>query len=182
MNKWFLGVGALVLTAAVITYSVPISSNIHMSVEGIQWSNNDPNGSFVKKTIRINGVYQHYLFKSHEDRFNGSIAIEGYPYTSDKKNTLRPMTFSRCGQSDINYMDSNNKETDFGQLYCDPNFKKFFIQVFKLDIDGNGVCTGGSWDPKSGTVLCAPADNRNEAIQIAKNLYHKTGLKNNWIK
>jgi hypothetical protein len=57
-----------------------------------------------------------------------------------------------------------------GSIYSVPNFKKFLILVFE-PTEHNSV----GWTGENGLFICAPAESRSQAIEMAKELTEKSG-------
>ena len=149
---------------------IPIQSKIDMEIAGIQCRNNDQNEYFEEKRITIKGTYNHYLFKTGDDYFNGQFSIDGYTFTYDNSSSFYINSKNKLTNS-IYYTNFNAIENGddifihfFGIISCKQNLERFLICIYD-PIDS----TSNNWNSENGLIICAPASNRKEAIEIAQN-------------
>ena len=150
-----LAVGAVIAALCTLFLLVPFSSKIDFMVKGIECRNNDPSQSFEEKEIAINGIYKRFLFKNKSETFSGTFSVTGYDFTFDSHATT-----SLIGGNTLEHIKFTPYERySIGSIFCKPRFEEFAILVFEpIEADY------GSWE---GLVICAPASNRKEAIEIA---------------
>lgn len=131
---------------------LPWWSDIDITLRGIQFRNGD--GEYAEeKTINIRGRYWRYLFRA--DRYEGKIEIEGYDFTFEEY-----MIFSIAqNDSTLHFQGNvggNIVVQTLGIIYFKPVFSEVLIMIYDR---GEGLF-----------YISAPAGNREQALDIAKEL------------
>ena len=135
--------------------------DIDITLHGVQFRIGDSD-SIEEKTITIQGRYWRYLFRA--DRFEGRIEIEGYDITlNDLAWRISFPNNSNWG-SILNYLSPYGRRgfwtEHFGRIYITPWFSSVVIRFFEEN----------RWSTEDGIIIVAPASNREEAIDIAKEM------------
>lgn len=99
--------------------------------------------------------------------FKGNL-YEGTMLIGKKKLSKLDMEFDAFGRGILFYFDEELGEyTSFGDIYTKNMNKEITITVLE---DRNSNTTDKSWTSKDGLIISAPAENRDEAIEITKDL------------
>lgn len=142
---------------------LPWQHNINTTLEGLQCRINDVEYS-EKVTIRVNGRYNQYLFR--DDTFKGKISTNLHGNIWSKKDGK--LVFSDNNAQLIPLSDDSNdyfKNNYFGNLLCTENFSEILILVGEETTpDSKG------WYGENGLYVVAPADNKDDAINVAEKL------------
>lgn len=168
LKKWILFFG-IVLIVSLVIYILPWRYRIDKTIQGVQYRLGDEEYS-EDVTITIKGVYKRYLFK--DDKFEGTLAISLYDLTSELP--LFPITFS----DGIGYVlyGGNIKgrpvHEPLGFISCTPDFDKLLLSVSEPIIGSKR--SGSSWTSENGLLICAPAENREQALNILSLLSRKS--------
>jgi hypothetical protein len=164
-KKWFFIIAPIVIIGLIICLS-PWRHKIDVTLKGVQCRFGSDDYS-EEVSIHVEGVYKQYLFKA--DAFEGSVSVDKYASTHDKD--VLPVSFhDGYGQLVYDYIEDGNFHTNsFGFIFCTPEIDKLFISVYEpIDSDSKG------WSGKDGLFICAPAENREQALEIAKSLSSKS--------
>ena len=154
-------------------FNVPIEHEIDITMRGIQTRNGDV--EYVEeKNISIRGVQRQYRLGSRNDSFEGRIEIEGYDFTFDESLTVR-LCFGDSGrfdeyqikQSFLSYKGFRSRgllgiigvSEHMGMIFMTPRFCEFLIIVHEQ-----------SWNYYNPIFISFPADNREQAVDIANRL------------
>lgn len=158
----------ILLIFCMIVYNFPWAQKIDTTIQGVQCRIGDADYS-EDVSIIVKGVYKQYLVKN--DIFEGTVSIDKYDSTlaipmstahfHNGNASLEYITYSKAGKI-------LNIHT-LGFLSCTPNFDRLFIGVYE-PIDGDSK----SWNGNNGLIICAPANNRVEALSVAKILLSKS--------
>lgn len=142
---------------------LPLQQNINTTLEGLQCRINEAEYS-EKITIRVYGKYNQYLFR--DDTFKGKISTSIHGDIWSKKDGK--LVFSDNNTQLISLSGGENdysKNDYFGNLLCTKNFSEILILVGEETTpDSKG------WYGENGLYVVAPADNKNDAINIAEKL------------
>ena len=169
MNSGWIFV--IVLVVCIIIYIFPWQHKIDTTIQGVQWRIGDADYS-EDVLITVKGIYKQYLFK--DDVFEGKISIDIYDFSLDVP--IIPAHFDDGYASLIYHYDFLDMRS-FGTLSCTPNFDQLFIGLHEpIDTRPKG------WNGDNGLNICAPANNRTQALETAKILSKKSKLfsKINW--
>lgn len=110
--------------------------------------------------ILIDGYLSKGIFKG--DRFQGTMTV------GDKQFTKIDMRFDSLGRSQLSYFDEGMGDyISYGTLYTKNKMKELSISVYEDDRSNKG---GKSWSSSDGLLICAPANNRDEAVKLTNNL------------
>lgn len=157
-KKLFCHLAVILLISFCAIYFYPRS--ILKEYSGILYKLDDTN-YFQDVKISINGNISKSLFKG--DQFEGTI------YVGDKKLPKIRMRFDASGRANLYYFEESIGEfRAYGDLISKDMKQEFTIIVFKKE---NG---GSSWSSKDGYMISAPADSRNEALEISNKLLENT--------
>jgi hypothetical protein len=160
-SGWIFGI---VIIVCLIICIFPWRHKIDTTIQGIQCRMGDEDYS-EDVSINVKGVYKNYLIKN--DSFEGTISIDSYDFTLGVP--IIPTQFSD-GYANLQYEGKNYLEFYiFGFFICTPNFDKLLIGVHE-PIEGDSK----SWSGENGLIICAPAKNRIQAVEIAKILSRKS--------
>ena len=138
--------------------------DIDITLHGVQLRIGDSE-YIEEKTITIRGRYWRYLFFA--DRFEGRIEVEGYNFTFS--DLVSPISFpnNRNWGTTLTYWCRFGRFAfeSLGHIYITPWFSSIMITVWE-DAGYNSK----SWSTEDGIIIVAPASNREEAAEIAKEL------------
>jgi len=156
----------LLVLAASILYIYP--RNISVNYDGIKYqSGSTDNGTSVN--IEIEGNLRKKLFNKGS-KFYGKIIIDDKTFEYAEW----PLYLDNKNVGLLEYREADNMKT-FGQIITTNSFETFTLEVFKTQ---NG---GYSWNSGDGWLISAPANNRNEAVEISnvllKTLHAETVIK-----
>ena len=149
----------IVIILGVAVSILPFWSDIDITLHGIQAQIGDEE-DIGEKTVTIRGRYWRYLFLN--DRFEGRIEVEGYDFTFDGRMWPVELSFedSRNGRSSVlsywGYDGRNFIDGAAWRIYSKPDFSKILLLIFN--------------DSENMLYISAPADSREEAVDIAKEL------------
>ena len=163
-------------------FNVPIEHEIDITMRGIQTRNGE--AKYVEeKSISIRGVHRQYRLGSRNDSFEGRIEVEGYDFTFEESLTVMldfsdnrwlteypiksfPLVYLgyRMGQFGIIGVSEH-----MGRIFIAPNYSEIFITVN----DRRGHNSWG-WSSYNGRFISFPADNREQAVDIANRLASRT--------
>lgn len=173
--KWFKRLGlifAVILITFLVLYNVPWRYKIDTTIKGVQSRIGDEN--YVEDvSIIVKGVYKQFLFK--EDIFDGNISVDKYDFTAYGSNT--PFYFNNSFSVLIYTRALNGSPINkaLGSIISQPDFKQLLITVYEpIESDSKG------WSADNGLFISAPAENRDQAIIIAKTLSEKQKWLVNW--
>ena len=155
-------IAAIVVVIATFAISFfwfnPISKNVDTVITGVRFRINDNTGGYEVIEITIKGTYKYFLFKNDVSRYVGLFSIEGYDCTFDHQ-ALIMMDPKNFGFSLLNYIDAQMiPPTILGSIACATNGEGFLIRIME-PFDENTM----HWSCDSGQVICAPANDRQEA-------------------
>lgn len=159
---------------ALYFYSTPTSKDIDIAVVGIQFRINDQSEGYEEKIITLRGIHKHYLFGNKDSSFQGYFSIEGYDFTYDTEIliTLSSPSWAYVSEAGsfgfIQYWDTNNYQNFnfFGALLCTKYLDEFMICIWEPVGENHQ-----GWSHETGLVICAPANNQEEAKKIMDYLY-----------
>lgn len=154
---------AAVIVAVLAVCVLPWRHRIDCTLQGIQCRLGDAD-YIENRTVYIKGVYSNYLFR--DDKFNGKIEVEGYEYTSGVDVAL----FFVGNAAGISIYDDTVKEHRYMSMYTTPTFSKLVLLVFELE----GM--GSSWSGENGLIIAAPATDRKQAVNVAKEFSKNGGV------
>lgn len=141
----------------IIFYCYP--RKLYSECSGIIYRLGDSNYSDDIK-INLDGYYSKGLFTG--DIFEGAITI------GEKKLTKINMKFDKFKRGHLFCYDENIGEyISYGDLFSNNRMKDFTIIVIEKDGKSKG---SGSWTGKDGLMISAPANNRDEALEISNKL------------
>lgn len=167
--RWVFGI---VLIVSLIICIFPWRYKINKTIQGVQCRLGDIEYS-EDVSITVKGEYKRYLLKN--DKFEGSITIRPYDLTYELP--LFPITFTG-GTGNVNYGGSIKGKLvmkHLGFISNTPDFEQLFIGVHEPIMGGeNGR---SSWTGENGLFICAPAENREQALKVANFLSSKS----DWI-
>lgn len=163
--SWIL---AIVLVICLVIYVFPWRHKIDITVRGIQCRIGDADYS-EDVLITVKGVYKQYLIKN--DTFEGTISIDIYDFTLDMPMTPALFYDGYANLIYLNIQDGVPNMRTFGLLSCTPNFDKMLIGVSE-PLEAESKC----WSGENGLFICAPAQNRAQALESAKILSSKSKL------
>lgn len=168
--RWVFGI---VLIASLIICIFPWRYKINKTIQGVQCRFGDVEYS-EDVSITVKGEYKRYLLKN--DKFEGTIAIRPYDLTYELP--LFPITFTG-GIGNLYYggfVKGSPVMKSLGFISCTPDFDKLFIGVNEPIMGGeNGR---SSWNGANGLFICAPAENREQALKVANFLSSKS----DWLR
>jgi hypothetical protein len=172
------GTMALLLMVVMCICFIPVSRKIDSAMTGIQCRNSDASGQYEEKKIQVHGIYKHYLFRNKPDSFIGKFSIEGYPMTEEFESQIFVLPIE-IGANPLNYVDFSNSEDPahlyaFGVIVCKPFLTEFLVRISE-PLGGDGA-EGKKWSEDNGLMIVAPANNRQKAIEKAKELYKDFSL------
>lgn len=146
-------------------YSLPLKKHIGLVVNGVQWKIDNENYS-EKTSIAIKGTYNSYLLK--KDTFNGNIIIDLYDFTN---NSLPLNITFDDGIGNLIYVDKDNPSNtnSLGFLISTSNFDKLLIGV-NTPVKSDSQM----WSSENGLIISGTAENREEALELAKLLSQKS--------
>ena len=161
---------AILLVIIVLAVSLlPWWRDINITLHGVQLriGDNHSNHSIEEKTITIQGRYWRYIFRA--DRFEGRIEIEGYDITlNDLAWGISFPNNSNWG-SMLSYLSPYGRRgfwtEHFGRIYTTPWFSSVVITVSE---QRDHISSG--WSSSDGIIIVAPANNIEQAAEIAKEL------------
>lgn len=148
----------LLVLGASILYIYP--RNIGVNYNGIKYQAKSTD-SATSVNIKIEGNLRKKLFNKGS-KFYGKIIIDNITF----EYTEWPLYFDKRNVGLLEYREADNMKT-FGQIITSNSFKTFTLEVFKTQ---NG---GYSWNSGDGWLISAPANNRNEAVEISNVLLKK---------
>lgn len=152
----------IILSVISVTYFYPRKFNKEYS--GVVYRLGD-NAYSENIKISFDGYLSKRLFKG--DKFQGVIII------GDKKLTKINMHFDSSNIAHIYYYDENSSTDEFYGDIVSSNIKdSFTIRV--CEVDNN---SGSTWSIENGLMVSAPANSRNEALDISKSILRDKELK-----
>lgn len=159
--KWSKKWGCIfaIIIVCLIICIFPWSYKIDTTLQGIQYRIGDEDYS-EDVIIKAKGVYKQYLIK--EDTFEGIISIDIYDFTHEVP--IGPERFYD-GNANLTYQNMHS----LGFFICTPDFDKLLIGINE-PIGANS----SGWSSKNGLIICAPADNREQGLEITKVLSTKS--------
>jgi regulator of replication initiation timing len=121
--------------------------------------------------IHIEGKLRNHLFG--DKKFDGTVKFEGemVPRISKNRGDLELWYEKGFGVINSFYRTDENGVLKpdiyhYGIVYINDDFTQFTIKVNSRDTDDDQ----GSWSEENGLMITAPADNREEAIEISDEL------------
>lgn len=105
--------------------------------------------------------------------FQGTIDIEGENIPVPEENRKLELRFSKQGETQLFYRYFDNgsfKQFLYGILFINKDFSKIAIMKYQRNPDGHG----GGWNGGDGYMISAPAQNREEALEISNELLDDT--------
>ena len=151
LRAWCVAL-ALLLAAAVCL--LPLPRHISVVCQAMEWRCGDETVA-VPRTVSVEGYYMDYLFR--QDRFDGSLQVEGYPITAQKLASAR---FMVEGAAPLSYYAQAGMLYHFGQLLMDPDGRSLAILVYE----------DSGWSGDTGLVIAGPADSRADAVGLTRRL------------
>lgn len=168
IKKYYWVFGIIILVTGFIIYNYAKAYHINTTLSGVECRIGDSK-YLDKVTIKVKGTYYKSLFQ--KDSFDGTISIDKYDYTN---NPLLSSCKFFNGYAILHYYDSNlGTMKSLGTLFCAPDFNQMMIFVD----EPTGESQQG-WGSENGLFIAAPANNREQAINIAKSYSSKVA----WIK
>lgn len=165
LKKWSW-IFVIVLIAGIIICVFPWRHKIDTVIQGAEYRIGDADYS-EDITITVKGIYRQYLLKSNT--FEGTFSVSKYNFTSDV--LIAPTAFCD-GYTNLTYSDITNGVphiSTLGILCCSSSFDKLLICVSEpVDADSK------SWNGENGLFICAPAESRTQALEIAQTLSGKS--------
>lgn len=155
---------AAVIIAVLAVCFLPWRHKIDRTLQGVQCRLGDAD-YIENRTVYVNGVYSNYLFR--DDKFSGKIEVEGYDYTSGADVAL----VFYDNNANIGIYDDIVKEYRHMVMYTNPTFSKLMLLVHE------STGTGSGWSGENGLFISAPASDRKQAVNVAKNLV----IRDNWL-
>lgn len=157
-----IGILAVVFGLA-IAYYFPLRHSIDIVLEGLQCRLKDESYS-ERVVIHVQGVYRQYLL-GDKDRFTGEMSISLLDVTETRR--FEDVAFSN-GWAPIISRTKLDSEAEwgidfYGDLYCNPRFDKILILVLEPR-EGQQK----SWSTGDGLFISAPAQNREQALDVGK--------------
>lgn len=147
----------IILLVSSVIYFYPKKLSIEYS--GIMYRLGDSNYSENIK-VSVNGYLSKGLIKG--DKFQGILTI------GDKQLSKISIRFDNAGKGDLLYFDENTGDfTSYGQTYSSYMKEGLTISVFEQYGQKEGM---RRWSSKDGLMISAPANNRNEALDISNKL------------
>lgn len=157
-----------ILIVLVAVYSFP--RKIYREYSGVMYRTGDTTYS-EKVKVKIDGYLSKGLLKG--DKFKGAITI------GDKQLTKINMGFDKLHRGSLFYYDENRGDYRlYGDLISSNMEDEFTICVLEENKQKNG---SSSWSSKDGLMVSAPANLRNEALDISNTLMEDI-LVNNKLK
>jgi len=164
----------ILAVAGILTFfTYPHTRQVSSSMEGVGYQLGD-NHNIVPVKIEVDGEL-HYSIRK-KITFSGTIKINGEGLEDPYYDRKLHMRFYKSGDGLMSYlMDFANfviKEHSYGpadtKMYNDRYHMTFANEDFsKITIEAD-IPEGGDWDPDSLFLISAPAGNRSEALEIAK--------------
>ncbi len=147
----------IILFVSSVIYFYP--KKLRLDYNGIIYRLGDSNYS-EKIKVSINGYLSKGLIRG--DKFQGILII------GDKQLSKINIRFDSADKDDLLYFDENTGDfTSYGQIYSSDIKKGLTISVFEQCGQKEGV---RRWSSKDGLIISAPANNRNEALDISNKL------------
>lgn len=149
-----------------LLYKIPWRHKINTTLEGVQCRIGDTDYC-EDISVTVQGDYFSYLFK--DDKFEGKILIDGYEDTLE--GSWVSLQFNDAGAVLVyeNIVDGMPVLNTVGTICCTSDFEQVLICISE-PTDENDK----SWSGENGLFIGAPADTREEAIDIAENLSAKS--------
>lgn len=151
------------LTMAAAVCLLPLPRHISRTYQAVEWRSGGGETA-APRAVTIEGYYMDYLFR--QDRFDGSIAVEGYPITEQTLSTCRfnggTALLAYYAQEPLPAFGYDEAGTlyFFGQLMMEPGGGSFAILVFE----------NHGWSGENGLVIAGPAARLDDAADIARGL------------
>ena len=155
---------------------IPWPKSIDSEIEGIRYQLGHENMDYSEKvSIKFDGTYYRSVLGVFKRSFKGYIYINGLIINSDEAFYLK---FDRWDRSDLRqtyyYYDENRvKSEHFGTLYADGNFQAITINIMI------GTYERKNWNSGDGFMISAPAANREEALELSRDLMNPIGYELN---
>jgi len=158
----------------------PLQHRINRTINGVECRLGSDDAS-TPIAITVDGTYKQYFLHwlGRVDIFSGTITVQGYPQTEYGLLLIRfyhdthykydfsvPSHFTGGNSVDFSWMTYTADDMvpySLGAINCTPNFSKLFIRVYEPDSSGNL-----SWNMNNGLMICCPAENKADAVQVAK--------------
>lgn len=164
--RWVFGIVLIIILVICI---FPLRYKINKTLQGVQCRLGDAEYS-EDVSITVKGEYKRYLLKN--DKFEGTITISPYELTYEL--SVIPITFIG-GIGNVNYVGYDNSAPVLeylGFISCTPDFDKLLIGVSEPIIGSKEESS--SWTRENGLFICAPAVNREQALNVANFLTSKS--------
>ena len=167
MNKMKIAsVSIIIVTvvAIVIVYfcNKPLSKNIDTTVIGVQFRINGSPEDCELIAITIKGTAKYFLFGNRVGYYEGWFSIEGYDYTF--KRIVSFELRNECTAFNPLWYPYNNSSNLLGNI-CTTDLEEFIIYIYETDNYGHI-----QWGYDSSYIICAPANDKEEAVGVLANL------------
>lgn len=150
-KSWVYGILVYLIITMSLIYSVAPTKNINMTLDGVKYRLEENYQEPVE--VRIEGEYYKKLFSNK--RFEGKIYINEYILYS---------LFLEFDENNSAILDSSSPWLTLrGKIFIDDDFDKMIIRFSESVI--------GDWEIEDRLLISAPARNREEAIEISKELF-----------
>ncbi|WP_188207500.1 hypothetical protein [Alkalibacillus aidingensis] len=164
LNKIILFI--LIVGVIYLFFSLQSPTDINKEYEGFIYQlGSDTEGKKVK--IEVNGELKNAIFAKNQ--FEGFISTNGekIPPNHALQDTVILDLEEQLGGLLIYTIQNERGESilQYGELHQHDEFKEILITKFPED---------GSWNVEDGTIIAAPANNKDEALTIANEIIDST--------
>ncbi len=135
-------------TAAEVTSSEVETTSFASTLSGITYNLGEANTHFEPSQIKLSGLISNP--SSEVESFGGVFEIDGKEYQ---------LTYSSGGNNLLSYASKSGYTRTYGQVFMNEDFSEIVILVIE---DG--------WSSNEGPMLTYPANNKDEALEIANRL------------
>lgn len=178
-TKLWIFIGILLAAALAWAFIYTYPRQLTVTMQGVMYQLGEVHKDEVSPTaISVHGELKRSILGVRT--FQGTIDIEGENIPVPEENRELELRFSKQGETQLFYRYFNNgsiKQFLYGILFINKDFSKIAIMKYQRNPDGNG----GSWNGGDGYMISAPAQNREEALEISNELlddsYAKPPLK-----
>ncbi|PGS51677.1 hypothetical protein [Bacillus sp. AFS041924] len=151
-----------------------IPKKVNESINGVEYQLGSGHDQVNSVTIKIKGRLHQSLFGKRT--FKGLIDVNGANYSNQNKNRKLEIVFDQYGTGTMVYAYYKNGKAiidSYGNLFANKDFSKVTIEEFREDKNGNK-----GWTSENGWMITGPANSKNEALTITKELVKKIYIVN----
>ncbi len=161
-NSWILRIALIVSFTVIVIYFFPWKYSL--SLDGVKFQLSAENEAVYKPlTITMDG--RMYKNINGTKNFRGNLTIEGEIISESDIPRSVEISFDKDNYANLTFTTTFGCTFQYGDIFMNKSFDELFIRIYDEKDSGHT-----SWDRENGTVISAPASNREEAISIYNKL------------